>query len=1047
MKRLLLTYIILLFTSLSLIGQVNQIWYKKGKVLYAVPVAGIDSVTYGQFVSADTFLIVIDRASRRIVYDTIDVHVPGMVYHDTIHTTHTVHLKPGRRIGVFSVAKDKQVSFSQGNLQYVQNQNVWKFADQQYEMIGARNVKDGQLANKIDLFGWSANNTTAPFGVSTSTNNADYSGDFVDWGTNVINYESPNTWRTLSIDEWEYLINERDKALELYGVANVAGVNGLIILPDNWVLPEGLTFQSGFANGDGDMYFRQHQIFTEEEWLLLETAGAIFLPAAGIVMPPNTIVAPNLGAHYQSSNRWDNDNNYWFGFRSSYYTIQSQESCMLRSVRLVHDTIVPQSCESITINVNNVSFNMVCVEGGTFMMGAMEGDTKANANEKPTHEVTLTHNYHIGQTEVTQALWKAVMGNDNNPSTIKGDNLPVNNVLWGDAMTFIYKLNQITGLSFDLPTEAEWEFAARGGNKSKGYLYAGSNNASDIAWNSSNSGGTTHSVATKQPNELGIYDMSGNVFEWCKDWLAPYSAESQVNPKGPISGEYHVYRGGGWYLANIYCRSSHRRQTKAGYTEAALGFRVVLREKVEPEYVDLGLSVKWATFNIGATTPEEYGDYFAWGETEPKAKYGWAQYKWGNGENKALTKYCNKAAYGEDGFTDNLTQLLPEDDAAHVNWGGNWRMPTAAEFDELINNCTIEKTTMNGANGYLLTSKINGNSIFLPMAGCYNFDLQQDKLYENNSILYYWSADMWYNDNNYNINAYNLSSRLAEDGYLSISSNTRRCGFPIRPIYDDNIIPNPCLVVKINDTLSINMTCVEGGTFTMGDDSSDNTSPAHQVTLSDYYIGQTEVTQALWRAIMGTNPSNNKGDNLPVAKITWDEAQPFIEKLNKKTSLNFRLPTEAEWEYAAMGGKFNQGYKYPGSDNIDQVAWYGVNSNNKLHVVGTKMPNELGIYDMSGNVWEWVSDWYGNYSAEEQINPQGPSSGTNRVLRSGSYVTQAARCAIKYRQARQADHPDVHIGFRIVLDPEPHTYVDLGLSVLWATCNVGAESPEDYGDY
>ena len=787
MKRLLLTYIILLFTSLSLIGQVNQIWYKKGKVLYAVPVAGIDSVTYGQFLSADTFFIVIDRASRRIVYDTIDVHVPGMVFHDTIHTTHTVHLKPGRRIGVFSVAKDKQVSFSQGNLQYVQNQNVWKFADQQYEMIGARNVKDGQLANKIDLFGWSANNTTAPFGVSTSTNNADYSGDFVDWGTNTINYEDPNTWRTLSKDEWEYLLNERPNAQKLRTKGSVNGNAGVILLPDDWVCPIGC---SVIMVADDVNLLPDVNAYSLEEWRKMEDAGAVLLVAAGMRRNKDITIVQheNTFGGYWTCTIKDVQNSYCYNFHiQTCEYVDYSNHIYGRSVRLVHDTIVPQSCESITINVNNVSFNMVCVEGGTFMMGAMEGDTKANANEKPTHEVTLTYNYHIGQTEVTQALWKAVMGNDNNPSTIKGDNLPVNNVLWGDAMTFIYKLNQITGLSFDLPTEAEWEFAARGGNKSKGYLYAGSNNASDIAWNSSNSGGTTHSVATKQPNELDIYDMSGNVFEWCKDWLAPYSAESQVNPKGPISGEYHVYRGGGWYLANIYCRSSHRRQTKAGYTEAALGFRVVLREKVEPEYIDLGLSVKWATFNIGATTPEEYGDYFAWGETEPKAKYGWAQYKWGNGENKALTKYCNKAAYGENGFTDNLTQLLPEDDAAHVNWGGNWRMPTAAEFDELINNCTIEKTTMNGANGYLLTSKINGNSIFLPMAGCYNFDLQQDKLYENNSILYYWSADMWYNDNNYNINAYNLSSRLAEDGYLNISNNTRRCGFPIRPIYDDNI--------------------------------------------------------------------------------------------------------------------------------------------------------------------------------------------------------------------------------------------------------------------
>ena len=782
MKYLQLVCIFLLFACISLFGQVNQVWWSKGRVLHVNPVAGIDSVTFGQFVNADTFLIVIDRASRRIVYDTIDVHVPGMVFHDTIHTTYTVYLNPGRRIGVFSVAKDRQVSFSQGNLQYVRNQDVWKFADQQYEMIGAGNVKDGKLANKIDLFGWSGNNTTAPFGVSTSNINTDYSGEFVDWGVNEINGETPNRWRTLSKDEWEYLLNGRFNASKLRFRSQVNGVNGLVFLPDNWICPKEIEL-----NLDEQVT----KLFSITQWHLLEDAGALFLPAAGRRQGFDLINYNDHGNYWSSTRKNNNYAEYLaFTFSSNKLYVDAQLEINLgRSVRLVHDTIVPPPVPCMFVKVNDtLSINMMCVEGGTFMMGAMEGDAKANANEKPAHEVTLTYDYYIGQTEVTQGLWKAVMGSDNNPSTMKGDDLPVNNVLWGDARAFVYKLNQMTGLSFDLPTEAEWQFAARGGNRSKGYLYAGSDNADDVAWYSSNSGGVTHTVATKQPNELGIYDMSGNVFEWCSDWLAPYSAEAQVDPKGPIFGEYHVYCGGGWYLGSGYCRSSHRRQTTAGYTEAALGFRVVLREKVEPEYVDLGLSVKWATFNLGASAPEEYGDYFAWGETEPKAKYGWAQYKWGNGENKALTKYCNKAAYGEDGFTDNLTQLLPEDDAAHVNWGGNWRMPTAAEFDELINSCTIEKSTVNGVNGYLLTSKINGNSIFLPIAGYYNFDLSSDQHQGSGTILYYWSADMMYRNTVYtNINAYNLNSRLIEDGGLSIGNNTRRCGFPIRPVYDDSI--------------------------------------------------------------------------------------------------------------------------------------------------------------------------------------------------------------------------------------------------------------------
>ena len=240
--------------------------------------------------------------------------------------------------------------------------------------------------------------------------------------------------------------------------------------------------------------------------------------------------------------------------------------------------IMPVQGLDMIFNVKGVTFNMIYVEGGTFMMGAMESDKQAHANEKPAHKVTLTYDYYIGQTEVTQALWQAVMGN--NPSTMIGDNLPVNNVLWEDADAFAKRLSLLTGCSFHLPTEAEWEFAARGGNKSQGYLYAGSNNIQEVAWYGSNSGNTTQPVGTKQPNELGIYDMSGNVIEWCSDWLGPYSAEAQVNPIGPATGAYHVYCGGCWYLPANVCRCTHRRQTTAGYGEAAVGLRVALREKV-----------------------------------------------------------------------------------------------------------------------------------------------------------------------------------------------------------------------------------------------------------------------------------------------------------------------------------------------------------------------------------------------------------------------------------------------------------------------------------
>ncbi|MGM9868694.1 MAG: SUMF1/EgtB/PvdO family nonheme iron enzyme [Sodaliphilus sp.] len=460
---------------------------------------------------------------------------------------------------------------------------------------------------------------------------------------------------------------------------------------------------------------------------------------------------------------------------------------------------------SKTFTVNGVSFDMIAVEGGTFTMGATEEQgADATTDEKPAHKVTLS-SYLIGKTEVTQELWQAVMRS--NPSNVSGTNLPVERVSWDDCQTFITKLNELTGKKFRLPTEAEWEYAARGGNKSQGYKYSGSNTIDDVAWYYSNSSLKTHPVATKAPNELGIYDMCGNVSEWCSDWYGNYSSSAQSNPTGPTSGSYRVLRGYSWYSDARYCRVSCRGGFSPGITYGDIGLRLALDEH-----------------------------------------------------------------------------------------------PTF---------------TVNG--------------------------------------------------------------------------------------------------------VSFDMIAVEGGTFTMGateeqgTDASTDENPAHKVTLSSYLIGKTEVTQELWQAVMDSNPSNFSGTNLPVEMVSWEDCKEFIRKLNSLTGKNFRLPTEAEWEYAARGGNKSQGYKYSGSNTIDDVAWYVSNSDSKTHPVGTKAPNELGIYDMSGNVHEWCSDWYGSYSNSDQTNPTGPQSGSHRVLRGGCWYHNGWCCRISYRNLTSPGNTYRFIGLRLCL--------------------------------
>ncbi len=233
------------------------------------------------------------------------------------------------------------------------------------------------------------------------------------------------------------------------------------------------------------------------------------------------------------------------------------------------------------------------------------------------------------------------------------------------------------------------------------------------------------------------------------------------------------------------------------------------------------------------------------------------------------------------------------------------------------------------------------------------------------------------------------------------------------------VVPDNC--PEVIKKLAENMVRVEGGTFTMGatseqrSDAFSDEKPTHQVTLSSYYIGKYEVTQAEWKAVMGTNPSEFKGDNLPVENVNWYECQEFIRKLNELTGKQFRLPTEAEWEYAARGGKRSYGAKYAGDNDIDNVAWYWDNCNKTTHPVGQKRANELGLYDMSGNVFEWCQDWKGDYSSASQTNPQGPATGTGRVLRGGSWDCEVRTCCLSYRGNGAPGYRSDDCGLRLAL--------------------------------
>ncbi len=231
----------------------------------------------------------------------------------------------------------------------------------------------------------------------------------------------------------------------------------------------------------------------------------------------------------------------------------------------------------------------------------------------------------------------------------------------------------------------------------------------------------------------------------------------------------------------------------------------------------------------------------------------------------------------------------------------------------------------------------------------------------------------------------------------------------------------PLIANAQNNLPEIEMIFVQGGTFQMGSDENDESAmhiekPKHKVSVSDFHIGKYEVSQRLWEEVMGTNPSKIKDDNLPVSNVSWNDVQEFIKRLNKISNKEYRLPTEAEWEYAARGGNQSQGFIFIGSNHPDSVAWHFDNSDKLPHAVGTKQPNELDIYDMGGNVQEWVNDWYDAYPKGAQNNPKGAkSSDIGKVLRGGHYSILATHGRPAWRCVSNPNFRSSYIGFRLAM--------------------------------
>lgn len=471
-------------------------------------------------------------------------------------------------------------------------------------------------------------------------------------------------------------------------------------------------------------------------------------------------------------------------------TLLKQRLAQLESAGATQEEVQEQESNKLQFTANGVSFTMIKVNGGIITLPNMGNDS------------IVLPDYYIGQTEVTQELWTAVMGY--NPSKFPyGLKFPVETIDQDDAIEFIYRLSILTGENFYFPTRAEWTYAASGGTTPK-HIYYDTEDLISSAWFNTNSVSSSHHVAWRESNRLGIYDMIGNVAEWCFDNKGYYAL------------------GGSWDSPKEDCTTLTKNKAIVTLkTSSSIGLRLVMHPKT--------------------------------------------------------------------------------------------------------------KITDKGLQGHI----VDADSSLVFQIGKEYFDMKY----------------------------------------------------------------------------------VEGGTFIMGHpNNKKNERPTHEVTLSDFYIGKTEVTERLWQAVMGNN--RTAFFSLPKTGISYYDCLHFIIGLNIKTGKTFRLPTEAEWEYAARGGNRSNGYKYAGSHKPSEVAIYREDVQIYLLPVQQKRPNELGLYDMSGNVWEWCHDFYNLYSSHAQTNPIGHIYNKQRVLRGGGWNCHSTECQVTTRRSATPNTMNSEIGFRIVLIPD-----------------------------